>query len=455
MPMRTLIAGTLGVALGLSPLLPGPANAQGRRGQAESNANVTSDGYDRLAYGKTFYLEVPMIDAPPMVEVLGAESSGGGIGMNITAESIINSVRYAGGQPDINHVVFLMRTGGGKMFHAEAMKDVIEEFHRTTEFHIIIDDAISAGTWTVFSCDTIFMVDGGSVGGAVIYVNLPDGTVKESPDIPAVAARMAQLAERNGHPGALLPAMMHLPAELHYWEEDGEPVLSGRPPASSGSIRNHQELDSSSNVLTLTSSQAVEIGLADRLRGFDATLVGDEIGAPGWTRANHYGQVVHEIGEVYNVTRQEQDRFEERLRAIPFFRDNRDNREIPQIANALEGREIFQTLVDAYEQINEALNNLPYVHPERHIYFTGEDGRTILADPEQWEADKRACREYTRNLLTGFRTLRSAYRLAEVDSDNLNDMEEAIQLIIERITGIGQQGNAAYWLEHPVDYDTE
>lgn len=446
MPYRRALTASLAVLL-TTGLMATHATAQHR--------SVTSDGFDELRDGKTFYLEVPMIDEAPRVQPLGAPPSSGGIGMNITAESIINNVRYAGEHPEIQHVVFLMRTGGGKMFHAEAMKDIIEDYHRTTEFHIIIDDAISAGTWTVFSCDTVFMIDGGTVGGAVIYQNLPDGTVQESADIPAVAARMSQMAERNGHPGALLPAMMHMPAELHYWEEDGEQVLSGSPPASTGSVRNHRVLDSDNKVLTLTSEDAVSIGFARRLRGFDTTLVGEEIGVPGWTPANHYGHVVHEIGDIYNVTRLEQDRFEERLRQIPYFRDTRDNRNIPQIANALEGREIFETLVGAYEKINEALNNLPSVHPERHIYFIGDDGTTILADPEQWERDCAASRRYATDLTSGFRALRTAYRLAEVDDDNLNDMEAAIDLIVDRITGIDREGNAAYWLEHPVEYETE
>lgn len=456
MPTRLLLAGLLGVALCCSTAITSDAAAQ-----PGSSEPVTSDGYASQAYGKTFYLEVPMIDEPPMVMMLGApeEMRQGGIGANITAESIINNVRYAGAHPDIQHVVFLMRTGGGKKFHADAMMEVIEEYHGATEFHIVIDEAISAGTWTAFSCDSIFMVDGGTIGGAVIYVQLPDGTNRESPEIPEVAARMSQLAERNGHPGVLLPAMMHLPAELHYWEEYGEPVLSDKPPASRGSVRNYQELDNDKNVLTLTTNQAIEIGFAQRLDAFDSALVGEEIGAPAWTRANHYGHVVHEIGEIYNVTRQEQDRFEASLREIPYFRDTRENRELPgvggQITQAIERREVFQKLVDAYKLINTALNELPAVHLERHIYFTGEDGQTVLEDPEQWEEDVRACKRYAGDLVRGIRVLRGAYRDAQVDADNLNDIDEAIELVIERINGISRQGNAAYWLENPLNYETE
>ena len=414
---------------------------------AAVNDNVTSEGFEALAYGKTFYLQVPMIDTPPAID----PSEGGGIGMNITAESIINSVRYAGDHPDIQHVVFMMRTGGGKMFHAEAMMHIIEDYHRTTEFHIIIDDAISAGTWTVFSCDSIFMVDSGSVGGAVIYVTFGDGSVQESADIPFVAARMSKLAERNGHPGVLLPAMMHLPAELHYWEEDGEVVLSGSAPESPGAVQNHWVVDSEHDILTLTTRQAIKVGLADPIEEFESVLVGDQIGVPGWTQANNFGRIAHEIGDLYNGTRPLQDQAEATKARLPYVHNSRENRENPQAAQILEQHQIIQKLVDAYTDINEALNNLPSVHPERHIYFASEEGQTILADAEQWQDDVDAAKAYCRQLTKGLRDLRIAFRQMERDADNLSAIEDAINDIIARIDGIASQGNAAYWYENEID----
>ncbi|MEM9417702.1 MAG: hypothetical protein AAGA25_01440 [Planctomycetota bacterium] len=448
MPTRFLLSGLLATTLCASPLLAAPPTPDTAAPMPRvMNSAVTSEGFDALSYGKTFFLEVPMVDAPPLIN----PEDSGGIGVNITAESIINNVRYAGDHPDIQHVVFMMRTGGGLMFHAEAMKDIIEDYHRTTEFHIIIDDAISAGTWTVFSCDTIFMIEGGSVGGAVIYVTYPDGSVQESPEIPEVAAYMSKLAERNGHDGVLLPAMMHLPAELHYWEEDGEGVLSGSAPSSRASVRNHRVLDTEHDVLTLTSQDAYMIGMAERIEEFNASLVGEHIGAPGWTRANHFGQIVHEIGDLYNGTRPLQDQFEQAKSQIPYVRNTRENRDNPQAAQILEQRQIYQKLIDAYSKINEALNNLPYVHPERHIYFAGENGETILADPEQWQEDVDASRAYCRDLTSGLRDLRVAFRMMERDEDNLNATEDAINLIIGRINGIAQQGNADYWADHADD----
>ena len=426
-------------------LAPSPALAQSR--------NVTSEGFEDLSYGQTFYIQVPMIDKPaPVISLINPRESTGGIGDNITAESIINSVRYAGEHPDINHVVFLMRTGGGLMFHAEAQAKVIEEYHETTEFHIIIDDAISAGTWTVFSSDSIFMIDGGTVGGAVIFRTLSDGTPQVAPDIPLVAARMSRMSEQNGHNGLIIPAMMHQPLELHYWEVNGEGVLSDKTPDSPNAVQNYHLLDSSEDVLTLTAEQAFMIGMAERIEEYDAQLVGDHIGAPNWTQANHYGQVVDEIATIYDITRPDQDAFEDLLANIPFFRDIRENRSIPQVREILEERDIFEKLLSGYTQINEALNNLPYVHPERHIYFEDENGRTVLADPQQWASDVRASRAYTQSFSTALRDIHTALRELEMDTDNVSDLEEALEHITGRIEGIARRGNAAYWAENAVSY---
>ena len=425
-------------------LTPSPALAQSR--------NVTSEGFEDLSYGQTFYIQVPMIDAPPPVTSLIRPRNSGGIGDSITAESIINSVRYADEHPDINHVVFLMRTGGGFVFHAEAQARVIEEYHETTEFHIIIDDAISAGTWTVFSCDSVFMIDGGTVGGAVVFFTLPDGTPVIAPEVPHIAAQMSEMAERNGHNGLIIPTMIHQPLELHYWEVNGEGVLSRQAPDSPNAVQNYHLIDSSEDVLTLTSEQAFMIGLAQRIEEYDAQLVGNHIGAPNWTLANHYGQVVDEIAKIYNTTRPDQDVFEDLLADIPFFRDTRENRSIPQVREVLEERDIFEKLLSGYTQINEALNNLPYVHPERHIYFEDENGRTVLADPQQWANDVRASRAYTRSFSTALSDIHTGLRGLEMDTDNISDLEEALERVAARIEGIARRGNAAYWAENTLSY---
>ncbi len=400
--------------------------------------DVTSEGWAEASAGLTFYLEVPMIDNYDLEDY--------GIGGNITAESIINAVRYAADHPDIRHVAFKMNTGGGALHHAEAMEDIIERHHDNTEFHIVVQDAISAGIWTAFSCDTIFMCRDGTIGGATAYYQLSADLVLVAGDIPEIAARLALTAERNGYPPQLIEPLMLMKTELHYWiDEDGEKVLSNTAPEDKEYLEGYRHLDRKDTVLTLTSQDAIEIGIAKPIGGFDTQLVGEEIGVPGWTRANRFGTVNDEIGMLYNTTRRMEDVWVERqlnLRRFPVTTYNRNNR---MIKDMLRDRRQHADIVEALRTINKALNALPEVHPERHIYVMGEDKQTILADPEQWSKDVTASRGHASRLTQGLRQLKDGFKKQEIDANNLDDIESGLTTIAQRIQEIARQGNAAYW----------
>ncbi|MEM1355449.1 MAG: hypothetical protein AAGC44_09830 [Planctomycetota bacterium] len=432
MTLLALLAASLVAAPTISAK---PAQELTKQAPDPALSPVTDEGYDDLSAGKTFYLDVPMIDVDGL----------GGIGDAITAESIINSVRFAGLHPEINHIVFRMDTGGGKVFHADAMARVIEQYHDKMEYHIVIEDAISAGIWTVFSCDNIFMTERGSIGGAVMYITHPDGSVQESPHIPIVAAQLQQLAERNGHPGALVPAMMHMPAELHYWKENGRSVLSNTPPRNPRSADGYDAMDRRDEVLTLTSQQAIAIGLAKPIDRLDAGLVGEKIGVPDWTRANHYGQVIDEIAQIYNITMPLYDeKFIEKINT-PFVRPTRELRNNPDFIAFQEERRSLEKMVVALEQITDALNRLPDCHPERHIWFEGPGGKTVVADPEQWRADAAEAMALCAQLDKGMRDFRTALRMGNKDLSNADDINAYLERIKAKVQGIARLGNAGYW----------
>ncbi len=399
--------------------------------------NVTSEGWAKQSAGLNFYVELPMIDS-------AKEPSG--IGGNIVAETMINTVRYADKHPLIRHVVFKMNTGGGMLHHADAMADIIEEHHDNTEYHIIIKDAISAGIWTAFSCDSIFIIKGGTIGGATAYQQRGDGTVKESSDIPLIAARMAYTAERNGHNPKLIAPMMDLKVELFSWTDyNGKTVLAQEKPKDSESLTNFQHLDKADTVLTLTAKEAVEIGLARDIADFDATLVGKEIGVPGWTKANRYGKVMDEIGALYNLTRAMEDYFVAERLALPKIPVTSQNRNSPMVENMLKERSKVGSKLTAIRKINEALNALPDVHVERQVYLVGPDNATLVADAQAWQSDADQTRKYAAMLTLGMRELESAYKKNEIDTGNLEEIQAAVNVISERISGILKNGNAAYW----------
>ena len=403
-----------------------------------SAQKVSADGWEDLAGQREFYVEVPMIDNKELKDY--------GIGRNIVAESIINAVRYASSHPDIHHVVFMMDTGGGSLYHAEAMQDVIERHHTNTEYHIVVQNAISAGIWTAFSCDTIFMCRAGTLGGATAYYHLSNDQVMVAGDIPQIAARLAITAERNGYPPQLIEPLMLMKTELHTWLDDtGDRVLAQKKPENAGALNGYKMLDRNDTVLTLTTNDAIDIGIARPIGAFDSSLVGKEIGVPGWTRANRLGQVIDEIGELYNTTRTMEDEWVAIQLALDRFPITAQNRGNQWIKDMRDTRNKHAKLVETLRIINKALNELPDVHPERHIYIVGEDGTTILENPQQWESDARDARGMSGRLTSGLRQLIDCYKDLEIDTDNLERIEAQINTINARITGIANFGNAAYW----------
>jgi hypothetical protein len=405
--------------------------------QLPADLPVTSEGWAEKSADLEFYIEVPMIDNKDIENY--------GVGGNITAEAIINSVRYAGQHPGIHHVVFKMDTGGGALHHAEAMEDIIEEHHENTEFHIVVQNAISAGIWTAFSCDTIFMCEAGTIGGATAYYQIGDTAIVAG-DIPWIAGRLELTAERNGYPAQLIKPLMLMESELHYWKKsDGEKVLSNKPPKDQSAVQGYRFMDRENTVLTLTSKDAVEIGIAQPIEAFDAGLVGEKIGVQNWALGNRYGKVIDEIGWVYNTTRVWEDNWVNQQLNLPRYVVTSTNRKHPVIKRMLKDRKNHADAVAALRMINEALDQLPSVHPERHLYVEGPDGETILADPEQWLKDSQTSRALAGQLSRGLSSLTQAYKELGVDQSNLEEIADPIRTIAARISWIGKEGNAKYW----------
>lgn len=403
-----------------------------------SAQSVTSDGWEEASKGLTFYLEVPMID--------NKEIDNYGIGGNITAEGIINAVRYADAHPKIKHVAFKMNTGGGSLMHAEAMEDIIARHHKDMQYHIVVKNAISAGIWTAFSCDNIFMVPGGTIGGATAYYQTAGGTSIVADDIPYIAAQLELTAKHNGYPREIIKPLMDMQSELHVWSDPkGQKVLSNSPPKNRDKVTGYKHMDQKNTVLTLTSIDAVKIGIAKDINKFDTRLIGNKINAQGWTRGNRYGEVVGEIGWVYNSARVLEDYWvaqKHKLHSFPVTSYNRNNRRTKEM---LVNRRKHNAVLTSLREINHVLNKLPDIHPERHLYLEGENKTTILADQEQWKKDALETFALTSQLTKSIQSLTRAYEALGVDARNIKHIADPIRDITLRIKRIKIYGNVAYW----------
>ncbi|MCA9292475.1 MAG: hypothetical protein KDA20_01535 [Phycisphaerales bacterium] len=181
----------------------------------------------------------------------------------------------------IRHIVFDIDSPGGYTWAADRIVEVLAEFDEDFDYHAHIRNAFSASIWVVFSCDTITMAPGSSVGAAVTFAQTETGV--EAVDAKFTSARIStlrNLAKAKGHADALIAPMMDMPAQLYAWRDaDGQPVVSNDPP--SGNPIGLRHLDNESQVLTLTVDDAIDIGLATQVQGGHRAL-GEQLAIDGW-----------------------------------------------------------------------------------------------------------------------------------------------------------------------------
>ena len=137
-----------------------------------------------------------------------------------------------------SHLVVRIQTFGGLVSSAAAIRD--ELLASPVEVVAFVDSrAISAGALIALSSERIFMVPGGSIGAATPYQQRAgDSPAVDEKMVSALRSMFRATAEARGHRGDLAEAMVDPDVEI-------EGVID------------------SGKLLTLTSEEAAELGLAD------------------------------------------------------------------------------------------------------------------------------------------------------------------------------------------------
>lgn len=212
----------------------------------------------------------------------------GEIGGDVLASGVQGALRRAGklGATDI---VFIIDSPGGRVADARAIRSVLAEHDPSFEYHAIVSSAISASVWILASCDTIHALPGSRAGGAVVYQHgRSSGSVEVDAKLNSVlCAEVVAAAEQKGHPAALFEAMMLVERELHAWSdgEGSQRVSCSRSAAAPGA----RTLDTDETVLTLTSDQMVELGLAHPLAADGLGALADALGV-AWRELPRVGE---------------------------------------------------------------------------------------------------------------------------------------------------------------------
>ncbi len=403
---------------------------------------VTSDGFDALIYDATLYVEVPLA---------------GTFGQDTHRENVIETIRMAAANPYIQHAVFMINSDAdsGQLYD----KEVVGIHANELEFHAVIQDALFLATFPVFFSDSIFVTDGARVGGMPLKRYFPPGSQEVLAKWVGITTnQLASAAETRGHNPDIVRAMIDETKSLHYWLEGGEIHVTNTAPPSTGHLQDYEHVTplSEGETVFLNHDQAIKFGLAQHIEEYDAVWVGDLIGAQNWTPANRYGFVTLDLAVIMNGLAPLQEGLDGLNNQLPAIPRNSENSNNPQIERLRDAKRALDRGVDAIDTVAEAVEDLYATHPERHVYFPGQYGQTILADPDAWANDLRQSQQLVSRIRSGLNTLQNAIEALDVvrmgivpnfglNPDFVDPYIEALDRIDTHLKGIGEYGNAHYW----------
>jgi hypothetical protein len=424
---------------GLTAAPPQPQDAPVAKQVGQDDGPVTNEGFDERLYAASLYVEVPME---------------GVFGVDVYGDAILQTVRMAAADPYIQHVIYVIDCQQGNLLD----KDIVGTHQDELEFHALVRDGLTTAVFPIFFCDTIFVVDGSRIGGLPLHQFVPQGSEEVTAKMVGIFTnQLASAAETHGHNPDIVRAMIDQTKSLHYWRENGEVHVTNTEPASTGHLQDYEHITPffEGSTVTLDHEQAVRLGLAEQLEEYDAVWIGDRLGARDWTVANRFGEVAEQIAFIASGLTQYQELLDALDKNLPEIRRDEDNRNDPNIRRLQEVKRSLERGVSAIESINESLEALYTAHPERHTYFAGPNGTTVLADPQQWEEDVRTSQQLISRLRSGLSTLSSTFMQLDFvqlmfegiqfNPASLDQYSDVLGEMSDQLDLIRRHGNAYYW----------
>lgn len=222
---------------------------------------------------KADYMEVPLI---------------GEFGKEILAGGVKKALIRAKAE-QIQHIVFVVDSGGGVVEDAKAIAEVLKQFDGSFTYHAVIKKAFSASLWVLTLCDNWYCSPGGATGAAVVYsLSTQSGAAEVDAKMNgAVAAMLASAAEQKGHSGDAIRAMVLMDAKLYFNPAANDQASRLSAVQQPGAV----EIDTDRTVLSASMAQMVEWGLAinlpDAANPCDA--VGKALGKAEWRSSGNGG----------------------------------------------------------------------------------------------------------------------------------------------------------------------
>ena len=178
----------------------------------------------------------------------------GTIGDDVTVDALRAGLQDARAAKP-RYVILAIDSGGGSIAEMAGMLELLQEASKEFEIVAYVKSAHSAAAVIAMSCRHVFMRPGATIGATVPFRMTEDGPR----DVDAkwrsiIEAEMRAAARRGGHADLLIRGMSEIDLELFLAEEDGKPSLRTSGPG--------KRIKSKGQILTLTSDEAAECGLA-------------------------------------------------------------------------------------------------------------------------------------------------------------------------------------------------
>ncbi len=307
----------------------------------------------------------------------------GEIGSAVLAEGL-KSALEAAERRNITHIVFRINSFGGQVSVAQEMARLLRSKAESLHYTAVVERAISAAIWIVFSCDEIVLRPGATIGAATaFYQDFSTGEIDVDAKMnSALAAELCAIAEQQGINPALIRAMI-VPDAACYWVQSAEGDLAIVDTLQDGDVLK-RVLSENGSVLTLTSTEASEIGLAN-ISELETTALHQILGLPRWRIHGKIGEIAMESARENRM----------RMRVLEETRERRaseaEQRRINQLGQQI--REI-EALV---RYINDGIDRAESLHPNNYNYsynirdglFTPESRRAWMRHTDEaivaWE----------------------------------------------------------------------
>ncbi|MEM9020849.1 MAG: hypothetical protein AAGC44_09825 [Planctomycetota bacterium] len=391
---------------------------------------VTRVGFDALAEQITLYTEL-------RIE--------GTIGQNCTPDSVRKSLVAAATDPHIDHVVLMVDVDPTPIQGAMLDKEVVDAYPGELNVHSIVKTGLNFAVFPIFSSDNIYMTEGAVIGGMSMHYFLPPGSTEVTAKLVGItASQLATAAQSHGHNPDIARAMVDSKKELFYWREEGEVRVSNDRPLDPQSVQSLERIESAlfGDTLTLDQQTAIRIRLAQPIDDYDAWSIGEKLEIEQWELGNRYAHCAHPIGAILAELTPQIDEVEQIDREF-----DEPNRNDPDYRELREAKQAISQAITGMKQIEQALITILDNHPERHAYFPGRNGQTILADPAQWKADVDRCSTELSRIRSGIAQIRAAMIKFYADPDRIKFLQDDLDQIQIHLDGIKQHGNAKYWEE--------